>query len=263
MEETNENVSEKKNYLTDVKLPVKPRQELLPYEKENYSSIEKAIIELSEEMANLSELKDAIEQSFKSKNETDDKFQSEITAYFNSLRKEFDEFNSKFTREIDYTRELDLKIQNNEYRGQIYLLDKSLNEERAKITITIDEISVLVKSSLETINAKCSELQSADKIIQDSIMKFRADSVSASENEYKALKQNCENLLNTFTENSQKTLEIVKKQTIDFLTQCQKENKELILKVPAVKGKLTSESWLVITFGCIGIASLLLQLFMR
>ena len=35
----------------DFRLPTKQKQELIPYEKENYSSIEKAIIELSEELS--------------------------------------------------------------------------------------------------------------------------------------------------------------------------------------------------------------------
>ena len=52
---------------TETRLPVKQKQELLPYEKENYSTIEKAVIELQEELANLSELRDSIEHSFENK----------------------------------------------------------------------------------------------------------------------------------------------------------------------------------------------------
>lgn len=247
----------------DTRLPVKTKQELLPYEKENYSTIEKAIIELSEELANISELRDAIEHSFENKTATDDKFQTEVTTYFNSLRKQFEEFNEKFAREIDYNRELELKVQNNEYKGQIYLLERELNEERAKITKTIDEINQTVKDNMLSVNDKVRELKSADTMIEEAISKFRTDSMSASENEYKALKANCESMLRTFTENAQKTLESVKKTSIDFITQCEKENKSLIGKVPVVKGKLTQESWIVIIFGCIGIASLILNLFIR
>lgn len=247
----------------DTRLPVKTKQELLPYEKENYSTIEKAIIELSEELANISELRDAIEHSFENKTATDDKFQTEVTTYFNSLRKQFEEFNEKFAREIDYNRELELKIQNNEYKGQIYLLERELNEERATITKTIDEINKVVKENLLTLSDKCRELKSADNLIEESISKFRGDAIAASENEFKALKMQCEKLLQTFTENAQKTLETVKKTSIDFITQCEKENKNLIGKIPIVKGKLTSENWIVIIFGCIGIASLLLNLFLK
>ena len=42
-------------------------------------------------------------------------------------------------------------------------------------------------------------------------MKFRTDSMAASENEYKALKVQCESMLKTFTENAKTTLETVKK----------------------------------------------------
>lgn len=258
MEAAKERLPVKKQAFPD--LPTKTRQELLPYEEKNYSSLEKAVIDLSEELANLTELKDAIEHAFSTKSVADDKFQSEVTSYFNSLRKQFDEFNERFSREIDYTREMDLKIQNNEYRGQIYLLEKELAEERAKITIAIDEISKAVKETMQTVSEKCLELKSADNLIQEAIMKFRTDSMSASENEYRALKQQCETSLKLFTENAQKTLEAVKKNSIEFLTQCEKENKTLIGKVPEVKGKLTVEGWIVIVFGCVGIASLILNL---
>ena len=247
----------------DTRLPVKTKQELLPYEKENYSTIEKAIIELSEELANLSELRDSIEHSFDNKISADDKFQSEITSYFNLITKKFEEFNGKLTHEIDYNRELELKIQNNEYKGQIYLLERELNEERATITKTIDEINKVVKENLLAVSDKCRELKSANNIIEESISKFRGDALATSENEFKALKIQCEKMLQVFTENAQKTLETVKKTSIDFITQCEKENKILIGKVPVVKGKLTAENWIVIIFGCIGIASFLLNLFIK
>lgn len=252
-----------KGSIPDTRLPVKTKQELLPYEKENYSTIEKAIIELSEELANLSELRDSIEHSFDNKISADDKFQSEITSYFNLITKKFEEFNGKLTHEIDYNRELELKIQNNEYKGQIYLLERELNEERATITKTIDEINKVVKENLLAVSDKCRELKSANNIIEESISKFRGDALATSENEFKALKIQCEKMLQVFTENAQKTLETVKKTSIDFITQCEKENKILIGKVPVVKGKLTAENWIVIIFGCIGIASFLLNLFVK
>ena len=252
-----------KGSIPDTRLPVETKQELLPYEKENYSTIEKAIIELSEELANLSELRDSIEHSFDNKISADDKFQSEITSYFNLITKKFEEFNGKLTHEIDYNRELELKIQNNEYKGQIYLLERELNEERATITKTIDEINKVVKENLLAVSDKCRELKSANNIIEESISKFRGDALATSENEFKALKIQCEKMLQVFTENAQKTLETVKKTSIDFITQCEKENKILIGKVPVVKGKLTAENWIVIIFGCIGIASFLLNLFIK
>ena len=246
----------------NIQFPVMEKQEIVPDKKETQSALEKAVIALSEELANVSELKDALEQSLNDKNVADDEFQSEVTAYFNSLRKQFDEFNEKFSREIDYARELDLKIQNNEYRGQIYLLEKTLDAERAKITIALDDITEAVKEKLRLVSDKCLELKSADNLIEESIMKFRSDSMSASENEYRALRQNCEAGLRLFTENAQKTLETVKKRSVDFITQCEKENKALIKNIPSVKGKLTAENWLVVVFGCVGIASLIVRLFM-
>ena len=128
---------------------------------------------------------------------------------------------------------------------------------------TLDEITQTVKDNLLTVTEKCRELNTANNLIEESIMKFRTDSMAASENEYKALKVQCESMLKTFTENAKTTLATVKKTSIDFITQCEKENKSLIGKVPVVKGKLTGESWLVIIFGCVGIASLFINLFVK
>ncbi len=247
----------------ETKLPVKPKQEIIPYEKENYSTIEKAIIELSEELSNLTELRDSIEHSFDKKNLIDDKFQAEVTSTFNSLTKQIDNLMESFKKEIDYNKELELQIKNNEYQRQIYLLNRELDEERAKISKTLNEMNDVFKKTMLTVDDKCKELKFANNIIEENIMKFRTDSMSASENEYKALKSQCETLLKTFTENAKTTLETVKKTSIDFITQCEKENKSLIGKVPIIKGKLTAESWIVILFGCIGIASLFINLFVK
>ena len=253
----------KKNLIADVKLPVKPQQELIPYEKENYSTIEKAIIELREELSNITELKEAIAQSFEDKSSAADKFQENVTSSFNSLRQQLQEFNEKFNREIDYTRELNLKIKKNELEGQAYLLQRELTEERASITKTLDEISKLTKTTLQSVDDKCKELKTADNIIQEAITKFRIDSSSASENEYKALKANTLEMLKDFTDNAQKTLEVVKKLSKDFISQCEKENKNLISKVPGIKGKLSAENWIVLIFGCLGIASMIIKLIIK
>ena len=253
----------KKNLIADVKLPVKPQQELIPYEKENQSTIEKAIIELREELSNITELKEAIAQSFEDKSSAEDKFQENVTSSFNSLRQQLQEFNEKFNREIDYTRELNLKIKKNELEGQVYLLQRELTEERESITKTLDEISKLTKTTLQSVDDKCKELKTADNIIQEAITKFRIDSSSASENEYKALKANTLEMLKDFTDNAQKTLEVVKKLSKDFISQCEKENKNLISKVPGIKGKLSVENWIVLIFGSLGIASMIIKLIIR
>ena len=244
------------------KLPTKAKQEIIPYEKENFSTMEKAVIELAEELSNLSELREAIEHSFSQKNIIDDKFQNEVTSYFNSLRKQFEVLTERFNKEIDYNRELEEKIKNTEYKGQIFILERALNDERATISKTLDEINQVIKDTTLIITDKIKEMKLVNNMIEENIMRFRADSMAASENEYKALKSQCENMLKTFTENAKTTLETVKKTSIDFITQCEKENKSLIGKVPSVKGKLTTESWIVIIFGCFGIANIIINFFM-
>ncbi len=242
---------------------VRPKREALPYSRpENLSDIEKAIIELTEEISNITELRDALEQALESRNAADENFQQAVIDYFNSLQKKFDVFNERLTHEIDYGRELEERIKNADYSRQVLLLEKELQEERAKITIFTDGISGLVREKMQVVEEKCSELKSADELIKESILKFRTDTFSATENEYKALKVNCENSLRSFTEEARKNLEAVKRQSLEFLSHCETENKNLIRQVPGIKGRLGIESWLVVALGCAGIASLIVRLFM-
>ena len=104
--ETTVNPAKEKEQFLETRLPVKQKQELIPYEKENYSTLEKAIIQLSEELANLSELRDSIEHNFDNKRISDDKFQTEITSYFNSVTKKFEEFNEKLHMKLTTTENL-------------------------------------------------------------------------------------------------------------------------------------------------------------
>ena len=241
-------------------LPVKAKQDLIPEsENQNRSTLEIVIKELSEEVSNLVDLRESIEHSFHQKNVSDDMFQNEVTSCFNSLRSQFDNLIERFNNEIDYNRELEEKIKNKEYQGQIFVLDRALNEERAKISKTLDELCKTVKESMLLATDKIRELNYANNVIEDNILKFRADANAASDNQYAALKLQTENMLRKFTDNAKTTLETVKKNSIDFIKQCEKENKALISKVPEVKSKLTIESWIVIIFGCIGIASFIMN----
>ncbi len=256
--------SENDNRLqTSLAQGLRPKREALPYSRpEHLSGIEKAVIELTEELSNITDLREALEHALASRNAADDNFQQSVVGYFNSLQKKFDEFSERLAHEVDYGRELEERIKNADYSRQVLLLEKELQEERAKIAIFIGEISDLVKEKMWLVEEKCSELKSADDLIKEAIMKFRTDTFSATENEYKALKVNCESLLRSFTEDAQKTLEAVKKQSMDFISHCESENKNLIRQVPGIKGKLGFESWLVLALGCVGIASLIARLFL-
>lgn len=242
---------------------LKPKREALPYSRpEHLSEIEKVIVELTEELSNITDLRDALEHALNVSKAADENFQQAVVGYFNSLQKKFDDFSERMNREIDYGRELEERIKNADYSRQVLLLEKELQEERAKITIFTDGISDLVKEKMRLVDEKCSELKSADGLIKDAILKFRTDTFSATENEYRALKANCENLLRSFTEEAQKTLETVKRQSVDFLSHCESENRNLIRQVPGIKGRLGLESWLVVALGCVGFASLVVRLFL-
>lgn len=242
---------------------VKPQRETIPQSPEKLSDMEKALTSLASELENITDMKEAIELVFKNKSAEDKTFQSAVVSYFNSLKKSFDEFSERFNREIDYSRELEERIKNADYSKQVLMLEKELQTERAKILLCIDEVSSLVKEKMLLVEEKCTELKSADALMKDEIMKFRTEVFAAAENEYKGLKANCESVLREFTETGQQTLGALKKQSINFLDQCEKDNKSLLKKIPAVKEKIGLEQWIIISLGILGILGFFGQFFGR
>lgn len=240
---------------------LKPQREAVPQSPEKLSSIEKTVIAFTSELANFTDMREAIEHAFTAKSSEDANFQTAVVTYFNSLKKSFDEFSERFNREIDYSRELEERIKNADYSKQVLMLEKELQNERAKISLCTEEISSFVKEKMLLVGEKCRELKSADALIKDEIMKFRTEVFKASEENYIGLKNNCENVLREFTENAQQTLSALKKQSINFLDQCEKDNKNLLKKVPAVKKKIGLEQWIIISLGILGILGFLGQFF--
>ena len=69
-------------------------------------------------------------------------------------------------------------------------------------------------------------------------------------------------MLKSYTEKCQQHLDILKKQSIDFLKQCKVENKKLIEKVPVVaNSKLSKKDAIIYVLAGVSIASLLVQIF--
>ena len=69
-------------------------------------------------------------------------------------------------------------------------------------------------------------------------------------------------MLKSYTEKCQQHLDTVKKQSIDFLKQCEVENKKLIEKVPAVaNSKLSKKDVIIYVLAGVSVASLLVQIF--
>ena len=262
MENTNE--SENASVIENkARLPVKQKKDLLPYDKpENLTELEKAIMTLSEELSNLTDLREGVEQMFSKKQSDDEQGLSLVTKYYNSMQQKFTEINDRLTNEIDYRRELEERLRSANYSREVYLLEKELDSERAKISLFIDELQTSTKEMLGKIGDKLIEMKSAEQLIREATLKFRTDAAQCAQSEFEQLKTSAETQVSNIAENAKGNMEAVKKSFSLFLAQCERENKELIKKIPCVKSKISVENWITIAIGTLGFASLFIRLVM-
>lgn len=245
------------------RLPVKQKKELLPYDKpEKLSELEKAIINLSEELSNLTDLREGIEQMFSKKQFDDEQGLDLATKYYNSMQQKFTELNERLTNEVDYRRELEERLRSADYSREVYLLEKELDNERAKISLFIDELQTSTKDIFGKIGDKLIEMKNAEQLIREATLKFRTDAAQCTQSEFEQLKISAETHVRNIAENAKSNIEAVKKSTSLFLSQCERENKELIKKIPCVKSKISVENWITIAIGVLGFASLFIRIVM-
>lgn len=252
--QTADNNTEKKDFTAASVFPVRPKKEILPSQPEKLLEVEKAILRLSEEFGNLEELKSQIMHSFEEKNLHDEEFESQLISYFNRIITGFEVFNKQFDREIDYNRELEERVKRQEYERQVTVLEKALNEEHARTTLFIANMTKKVEDAVEDLKEKSNALRTADSIIQEEIQKFRHENLDASKGEMALLRQKTSELLEKFTQRAQETLQTVKDNSTTFLKQCQKENEDLIKKIPKVRdGKFSIETALIVLSVVLGL----------
>lgn len=148
------------------------------------------------------------------------------------------------------------------------------------------DITKSIDTCVTEIQSKINELKSADDIIKKNIEEFKDEMgknsssymeaaeqkfaevskqlLKNSENEYEILKGQADTMIKAYTEKCQAHLETVKKQSIDFLKQCQFENKKLIESVPSIKDKkFNKRDFIVYTLAFTSFACMLAQLFIK
>ena len=243
------------------RLPVRPKKRTVPYDNpENLSEIEEAIIRLSEEISNLTDFREGIEQLFSEKQSDDKQRENLVTKYYNSLQQKFTNLNDRLTTEIDYRNELEERVRSANYSREVYLLEQELDKERAKISLFVDELSSSTKETLGRISDKIVEMKGAEQLIKEATLKFRSDASQCTQSEFEVLKNSGVTQMKGIAESAQSSIDSVKKSATAFLAQCDKENKELIKKIPRVKEKLGFENWLTIGMGALGFASLFIRI---
>lgn len=138
-------------------------------------------------------------------------------------------------------------------------LKKALEDDRAKFSLSLDQMEKDLKEGLQRIDnftnqsfegiksqitsfdSRIDELNKIDDTITNCIEKYRKDMTDSSTREFQILKGESENLL----KESKIKIEALTKEVIDFLKSCQKQNQELIKKIPKQSNKVCLKDVLI------------------
>ena len=218
------------------------------------------LVRIAGSMSELLELKPILEAILEDKHASIEKEKLEILDCLNTVRTDFNALKEKLDCEVDYTRELTTQIQNYEYKKNNAMLQNSLIVTENKINNFTKTITEFVEEKITAIEETVSNLQTVEDAVDQSIARFNKIASSNAENEYNALKKQSEDLLKSFTRKCQEDMEIMKKKSLDFLKECEKENKEIISKIPKVNNnKYSMKDYLL--FGICAI-TILFQVYM-
>lgn len=250
----------------------------------NKIAAEKFMLAIEECVGDIEEQKALVDRLVQSKNKELQGFQSETIEKFNTLIDATRDLSEKIKATESYENYLQEQVKNADLSKQVAMLETQLQKEKAEFSSFLIKTDSFLSMKVGELSEKVSELKSADEVIETNIQKFKdelkaestkytanaertieeaADSfVKGAGNQYESLKADCNAMLKSYTEKCQQHLDTIKKQSIDFLKQCEAENKKLIEKVPAVaNAKFSKKDVIIYTLAGVSIASLLVQMF--
>ena len=245
---------------------------------------ENFLIAIAECLENVQAQKEIVDKLVEVQQGGLENFKKDTITKFNAIVEATTDLKEKIVVAGNYQDYLAEQVKNANLQKDVVMLQQQLDKEKAEISqflIKVDSFLTLKISELET---KVNELRNADDIIENNIKKFKeelkseatkhVDSidnivetsanslVDGAKNQMAGLKAECNEMLKKYTEKCQSHLETVKKQSIDFLKQCENENKKLIEKVPAVaNSKISKKDIVIYAMAGVSIASLLVQMF--
>jgi len=250
------------------------------------ANAENFLIGLAQTLNDVQDLKEIVNTLIDSKNTELDRFRDETITKFNALIDSTSSLKEKIDIAGTYEKYLEERIKNGNLASEVALLETQLQKEKAEISLFIREVTNKIDNCVIGIGNKIDELQSADDIIKKSIAEFKEETekvsssytesadqklaeiskqlLANSKNEYEILKGQADGMIKAYTEKCQVHLETVKKQSIDFLKQCELENKKLIESVPSVKDKkFNKKDFIVYSLALTSFVCMLAQLFIK
>jgi hypothetical protein len=242
-------------------LPTKEQRVSIPDKPEKISELEKLMINISGYLSELSELKPVFEESISLKNDSNKNLLQEFRTLIGTMTDHFDELKENLECEVKYSRELALKGELYEKKHEISILESKLIETESRIDVFINDVKKFMTEKINNMDETVKNLKSEDEKIEESISRFNEKASSAAISEYSILKSQSENLLKSFTKKCQEDLEILKKKSIDFLKECEAQNKEIIGRIPKVNtNKYSLKDILLFIVSGLGIVSFIMNL---
>lgn len=273
---------------TDEQSQTEEKQELQKENNANMVTIDRTkaeqfLIAIEECVGDIEEQKSLVDNLIKSKNEELQGFQSETIEKFNAIIQAMTDLAEKIKATESYENFLQEKVENANLSKSVAMLEQQLQKEKAEITSFIIKTDNFITVKIGEIQTIVNDLKTVDEMVEHSIQKFKdelqteakkyfadadkimnetSDSfVNGAQTQYNSLKAECNAMIKSYTEKCQQHLETLKKQSVDFLKQCEAENKKLIEKVPAVANKKFSiKDAIIVTLAIAAIASTFIQM---
>ena len=182
-----------------------------------------------------------------------------LNTFYAGFSAKTDEVINHLNKEVLYTRSLESQIAQKKSEFESLELKKALEDDRAKFSLSLDQMEKDLKEGLQRIDnftnqsfegiksqitsfdSRIDELNKIDDTITNCIEKYRKDMTDSSTREFQILKGESENLL----KESKIKIEALTKEVIDFLKSCQKQNQELIKKIPKQSNKVCLKDVLI------------------
>ena len=249
------------------------------------ASAEKFMLAIEECVGDIQEQRELVDRLIESKGTELEHFQSDTIKKFNALIDATNDLKEKISATESYENYLEEQVKNANLSKEVAMLEQQLQKEKAEVSLFIRDITNTVTMKLGEMESVVSELKTADNIIEEKITEFKEDIAAetsryeknaetrldevgnhiqtVAESQITGFRADCETMLKVYTEKCREHLETVKKQSIDFLRQCETENKKLIEKVPAVAAsKYSVKDIIIYALAVISVASLAVQMMM-
>lgn len=248
------------------------------------ATAEKFMLAIEECVGDIQEQRELVDRLIESKGAELEHFQSDTIKKFNALIDATNDLKEKISATESYENYLEEQVKNANLSKEIAMLEQQLQKEKAEVSLFIRDITNTVTMKLGEMESVVSELKTADNIIEEKITQFKEDIAAetsryeknaearlddvgnhiqtVAESQITGFRADCDTMLKSYTEKCREHLETVKKQSIDFLRQCETENKKLIEKVPAVAAsKYSAKDIIIYALAVMSVASLVVQIF--